>query len=96
MKISKSDALIWFDYFSQMSENDQLTIQHEEIIYATFAQIEAAIDQRNEQCADDRAPDVADASGEGRAADDDRCDDVEFVADAEFRHRRHHACGEKD
>ena len=49
MKISKSDALIWFDYFSQMSENDELTIKHEEIIYATFAQIEASIDQRNEQ-----------------------------------------------
>ena len=49
MKISKSDALIWFDYFSQMSENDELTIKHEVIIYATFAQIEASIDQRNEQ-----------------------------------------------
>jgi pyruvate formate-lyase activating enzyme-like uncharacterized protein len=48
MKISKSDALIWFDFFSQMSEEEEITTKHEEIIYATFAQIEAAIDNRND------------------------------------------------
>ena len=48
MKISKQDALIWFDYFSQLSEQEELSTKHEEIIYATFAQIEAAVDQRNE------------------------------------------------
>ena len=48
MKISKQDALIWFDYFSQLPEQEELSTKHEEIIYATFAQIEMAVDQRNE------------------------------------------------
>lgn len=48
MKISKQDALIWFDFFSQLSEEEEISIKHEEIIYATFAQIEAAIDHRND------------------------------------------------
>ncbi len=49
MKISKNDALIWFDFFSQMSEEEEISVKHEEIIYATFAQIEAAIDHRNDR-----------------------------------------------
>ncbi len=49
MKISKNDALIWFDYFSQMPEEEEINVKHEEIVYATFAQIEAAIDRRNEK-----------------------------------------------
>ena len=48
MKISKQDALIWFDFFSQLPEQEELSTKHEEIIYATFAQIETAVDQRNE------------------------------------------------
>ncbi|MEG6585759.1 radical SAM protein [Dendrosporobacter sp. 1207_IL3150] len=48
MKISKNDALIWFDHFSQLSEEEDISVKHEEIIYATFAQIEAAIDHRND------------------------------------------------
>jgi pyruvate formate-lyase activating enzyme-like uncharacterized protein len=48
MKISKKDALIWFDFFSQLPEEEKLGTKHEEIIYATFAQIEAAIDHRND------------------------------------------------
>ena len=48
MKISKNDGLIWFDFFSQMSEKDVLSPIHEEIVYAVFAQIEAAIDYRND------------------------------------------------
>jgi len=48
MKISKNDALIWFDFLSQLDE-DEITTKHQEIIYATFAQIEAAIDHRNDQ-----------------------------------------------
>ena len=48
MKISKKDALIWFDFFSQLTEEEELSTKHEEIIYYTFAQIEAAIDQRND------------------------------------------------
>ena len=49
MKISKTDALIWFDFFSEMTEEEGLSTKHEEIIYATFAQIEAAIDNRNDK-----------------------------------------------
>jgi uncharacterized protein len=48
MKISKNDALIWFDFFSQLPEEEEISTKHQEIIYATFAQIEAAIDHRNE------------------------------------------------
>jgi pyruvate formate-lyase activating enzyme-like uncharacterized protein len=48
MKIPKKDALIWFDFFSQMPDEEEITIKHEEIIYATFAQIEAAVDHRND------------------------------------------------
>ncbi len=48
MKISKCDALLWFDFFSQLTEEDEISVKHEEIIYATFAQIEAAINHRNE------------------------------------------------
>ena len=49
MKISKNDALIWFDFFSEMDEEEELSIKHQEIIYASFAQIEAAIDNRNQK-----------------------------------------------
>jgi uncharacterized protein len=48
MKISKTDALIWFDYFSQMGEDEELSAKQQEIVYATFAQIEAAVEQRND------------------------------------------------
>jgi len=44
VKISKMDALVWFDYFSQMTEEEEITTKHEEIIYATFAQIEASVE----------------------------------------------------
>lgn len=48
MKISKKDALIWFDYFSQLPKRAEISTKHQEIIYAVFAQIEAAIDHRND------------------------------------------------
>lgn len=48
MKISKKDALIWFDFFSQLPEDEEISVKHQEIINSTFAQIEAAIDHRNE------------------------------------------------
>lgn len=47
MKIAKNDALIWFDFFSQMPEEEELSVKQEEIVYATFAQIEAAMDARH-------------------------------------------------
>lgn len=49
MKISKNDALLWFDFFSQMPDDEEISVKHEEIVYATFAQIEAAVDHRNER-----------------------------------------------
>jgi len=48
MKISKKDALMWFEFFAQLPEDEEISPKQEEIVYATFAQIEAAIDQRNE------------------------------------------------
>lgn len=48
MKISKSDALLWFDFFSQLPEDAELSIEQEEIIYAVLAQIEEAVDHRND------------------------------------------------
>lgn len=48
MKISKKDALIWFEFFAMLPEEEEVMPKQQEIIYATFAQIEAAIDDRND------------------------------------------------
>lgn len=48
MKISKKDALQWFEFFAMLPEDEELMIRQQEIVYATFAQIEEAIDYRNE------------------------------------------------
>lgn len=48
MKISKKDALQWFEFFAMLPEDEELMIKQQEIVYATFAQIEEAIDDRNE------------------------------------------------
>ena len=48
MKISKKDALLWFEFFSILPEDEEPMAKQQEIIYSTFAQIEAAIDQRND------------------------------------------------
>jgi len=47
MKISKKDALMWFEFFSQLPEDEELSPKQEEIVYATLAQIEAAVEYRN-------------------------------------------------
>ena len=49
MKISKKDALMWFEFFSMLPEDEDLLIKQQEIVYATFAQFEAAVDYRNER-----------------------------------------------
>ena len=49
MKISKKDALTWFEFFSALGEDEEMMAKQQEIIYAAFAQIEAAIDDRNEK-----------------------------------------------
>ena len=48
MKISKKDALAWFEFFSTLPEDEELMTKQQEIVYATFAQIEAAVDHRND------------------------------------------------
>jgi pyruvate formate-lyase activating enzyme-like uncharacterized protein len=48
MKISKKDALMWFEFFSVLPEDEEVMAKQQEIIYSTFAQIEAAIDHRND------------------------------------------------
>lgn len=47
MKISKKDALMWFEFFAMLPEDEELMLRQQEIVYATFAQIEEAIDHRN-------------------------------------------------
>jgi pyruvate formate-lyase activating enzyme-like uncharacterized protein len=49
MHISKKDALTWFEFFSALPEDEEILTHQQEIVYATFAQIEAAIDYRNDQ-----------------------------------------------
>jgi uncharacterized protein len=48
MKISKKDALMWFEFFSILPEDEEPMTKQQEIIYSTFAQIESAIDHRND------------------------------------------------
>lgn len=48
MKISKKDALTWFEFFMTLPP-EEMTAQHEAIVYATFAQIERAVNHKNEQ-----------------------------------------------
>ena len=47
MKISKKDALMWFEFFSMLPEEEELINKQQELVYATFAQIEKAINKRN-------------------------------------------------
>jgi len=49
MKISKKDALMWFKFFAELPEDEELMTKHYEIIYAAFAQIERAVDERIEK-----------------------------------------------
>ncbi len=49
MNISKKDALMWFEFFAMLPEEEDLMPRQQEIAYAAFAQIEKAIDARNER-----------------------------------------------
>ena len=49
MKISKKDALSWFTFFAELPEEEELLTRQQEIVYAVFAQIEAAVNRRNER-----------------------------------------------
>jgi len=49
MKISKKDALMWFEFFSMLPEDEPLLPRQQEIALAAFAQIETAVDHRKAQ-----------------------------------------------
>ncbi|MBQ4638839.1 MAG: radical SAM protein [Clostridia bacterium] len=49
MKISKKDALLWFSFFSQLPEDEELMTHQQEIVLAALAQIEDAVDKRIEE-----------------------------------------------
>lgn len=48
LKISKKDALLWFEFFAELPYDEEISSVHEEIVYATLAQIEATMDHRQE------------------------------------------------
>lgn len=48
MKISKRDALMWFTFFADLPEEEELPPRQQELVYATLSQIEAAVDAQNE------------------------------------------------
>lgn len=47
MKISKKDALMWFEFFAALPEEEEILTRQQEIIYAVLAQIEAAVERRH-------------------------------------------------
>ena len=49
MKISKRDALAWFEFFAALPDYEELMPRQMEIVYAVFAQIERAVDARAEK-----------------------------------------------
>ncbi len=49
MKISKRDALTWFAFFASLPEEEELLPWQQEIVFAAFAQIEAAVSARNDR-----------------------------------------------
>lgn len=49
MKISKRDALLWFDFFASLPEDEELPPRQQEIVFAVFAQVEAAVNARRER-----------------------------------------------
>lgn len=49
MYISKKDALTWFEFFASLPEGEEILTRQQEIAYAAFAQIEAAVEARNER-----------------------------------------------
>ena len=51
MKISKKDALAWFMFFAEMPEGEEIVTYQQEIVYATLAQIEAAVEEQNQRLA---------------------------------------------
>lgn len=53
MKISKKDALTWFEFFSMLPEDEELLNWQEEIVWAALSQIEDAVDARMDKLLSD-------------------------------------------
>ena len=51
MKISKKDALMWFEFFAALPEDEELMPHQQEIALAALAQIETAVNKRREAMA---------------------------------------------
>ncbi len=49
MKISKKDALMWFRFFAELPEEEEVSPRQLELAYAVFAQIERAVEARREK-----------------------------------------------
>ena len=49
MKISKKDALMWFEFFAALPEEEELMPHQQEIALAALAQIETAVNKRREE-----------------------------------------------
>lgn len=48
MKISKKDALAWFQFFAELPYGEELMPYQQEIVYSVLAQIESAVERRKE------------------------------------------------
>ncbi len=48
MKISKKDALMWYEFFAGLPDEEELLTHQQEIALAALSQIEAAVDARRE------------------------------------------------
>lgn len=46
MKISKKDALMWFSFFAQLPEEEDVMPRQLELVYAALSQIETAVEAR--------------------------------------------------
>ena len=49
MKISKRDARLWFSFFAQLPEEEQLSPRQMELAWAVISQIEEAVEAENEK-----------------------------------------------
>lgn len=49
MKISKKDALMWFRFFAELPEDEELMARQKEIVYAVLRQIELRVEHDNNE-----------------------------------------------
>ena len=49
MRIAKKDALLWFRFFAELPEDEEILVHQQEIVLDTLTQIEDAVTKRREQ-----------------------------------------------